>query len=167
MMRISILLLLFMIGRAQADSLAGGGIDPAHLTAVYSEALTFIAPRILEPVPVPDLTVWGLQGLSTLDPAIRVVATETRLQLLRHDPHRRIQHRQALQTRKGELRNRHRFQDPRRDEGQSIAVYRRQPLRIKPAARRDFHRLRASDDDQHQQDTDPDHLRRGRFPGCA
>jgi carboxyl-terminal processing protease len=85
MMRISILLMLFMIGRAQADSLAGGGIDPAHLTAVYSDALTFIAPRILEPVPVPDLTVWGLQGLSTLDPAIRVVATETRLQLLRHD----------------------------------------------------------------------------------
>jgi carboxyl-terminal processing protease len=79
--RIGVLLALFVIGRAQAETLAGGGFDPDRLTAVYSDALTFVAPRILDPVAVAQLTVWGLQGLTTLDPAMRVVATDTGLQL--------------------------------------------------------------------------------------
>jgi carboxyl-terminal processing protease len=83
--RISVLLVLFVIGRAQAENLAGGGIDPDRLIAVYSDALTFIAPRILDPIPVPQLTLWGLQGLTALDPAVRVVAKDTRLQLFRLD----------------------------------------------------------------------------------
>jgi carboxyl-terminal processing protease len=80
-MRFSVLLVLFVIGRAQAETL--GRLDRDRLTAVYADALTFIAPRILDPVPVPLLTVWGLNGLSALDPNLRIVATETRLQLLR------------------------------------------------------------------------------------
>ena len=86
-MRISVLLVLLVIGHgqieapAQAETLAGLDLD--RLAAVYSDALTFIAPRILEPVPVPLLTVWGLQGLSALDPSLRVVATDDRVQLLR------------------------------------------------------------------------------------
>jgi carboxyl-terminal processing protease len=82
-MRISVLLVLFVIGRAQAETL--GRFDRDRLIAVYSDALTFIAPRILEPVPVPLLTVWGLQGLPALDPSLRIVATEVRLQLLRQN----------------------------------------------------------------------------------
>jgi carboxyl-terminal processing protease len=82
-MRIGFLLVLFIIGRGQADTLTGGGFDQGRLIAVYSEALAFIAPRILDPVPVPLLTVWGLQGLTVLDPSLRVVATEVRLQLVR------------------------------------------------------------------------------------
>jgi carboxyl-terminal processing protease len=84
-MRLRVLLVLFVIGRAHAETPAGGGFDPARLTAVYSDALTFIAPRILDPVPVPKLTVWGLQGLTALDPNLRIVAKDTRLQLLRQD----------------------------------------------------------------------------------
>jgi carboxyl-terminal processing protease len=83
--RISVLLMLFVIGRAQAETLAGGGFDLGRLTAVYSDALTFIAPRILDPIPVPQLTVWGLQGLTALDPAMQVVAKDSRLQLFRQD----------------------------------------------------------------------------------
>ena len=82
-MRIGVLLVLFVIGRGQADTLTGGGFDQERLIAVYSEALTFIAPRILDPVPLPLLTVWGLQGLTALDPSLRVVATDARLQLFR------------------------------------------------------------------------------------
>ncbi len=82
-MRIGVLLVLFVIGRAQADTLTGNTFDQSRLIAVYSEALTFIAPRILDPVPVPLLTVWGLQGLTALDPSLRVVATDVRLQLIR------------------------------------------------------------------------------------
>ncbi len=85
MIRISVLLVLFAIGRAQADSFAAGEFDAHRLTAVYSDALTFIAPRILDPVPLPQLTLWGLQGLSELDPTLRVVAEEPRVQLLRQD----------------------------------------------------------------------------------
>jgi carboxyl-terminal processing protease len=80
-MRISVLLMLFVIGPAHAETLEH--FDRARLMAIYSDALTFIAPRILEPIPVPLLTVWGLQGLPALDPSLRIVATDTRLQLLR------------------------------------------------------------------------------------
>ncbi|HEY0184019.1 MAG TPA: S41 family peptidase [Rhodopila sp.] len=84
MIRLGFILVLFVIGRAQAETL-NGGFNPEHVAAVYSEALTFIAPRILDPVPVPQLTLWGLQGLSTLDTNMRVVASDTRLQLFRQD----------------------------------------------------------------------------------
>lgn len=85
MIRISVLLVLFVVGRAQADPLAGNGFDPGRLTAVYSDALTFIAPRIIDPVPVARLTAWGLQGLTALDPDLRIVAKDTRLQLFRQN----------------------------------------------------------------------------------
>jgi carboxyl-terminal processing protease len=80
--RIGALFVLFVIGRAQADTLAAG-FDQDRLIAVYTEALTFIVPRILDPVPLPVLTVWGLQGLTALDPNLRIGATDTRLQLFR------------------------------------------------------------------------------------
>jgi carboxyl-terminal processing protease len=77
--------MLFVIARAQAETLPNGGFDSARLTSVYSEALTFIGPRILDPVPVPQLTVWGLQGLTALDPNLLIITRDTRLQLLRQD----------------------------------------------------------------------------------
>ncbi len=83
MIRISVLLVLFAIARAQAQTPVASGFDQDRLTTVYTEALTFIAPRILDPVSVPRLTVWGLQGLTALDPGLRVVAQDTRLQLFR------------------------------------------------------------------------------------
>jgi carboxyl-terminal processing protease len=84
-MRISLLLVLFVIGRAQAETLTASGFDQDRLTTVYSEALTFIAPRILDAVSVPRLTVWGLQGLTALDPNLRIVAKDPRLQLFRQN----------------------------------------------------------------------------------
>ena len=84
-MRIGALLVLFVIGRAQAELPPGGVFDQGRVAAVYSDALSFIAPRILDPVAVPQLTLWGLQGLSTLDPGMHVAATEERLRLFRQD----------------------------------------------------------------------------------
>lgn len=75
--------MLFALTRVQAQPQSGPGLDQDRLIAVYAEALTFIAPRILDPVPVPDLTVWGLQGLTTLDPALRIGVRDGRLQLFR------------------------------------------------------------------------------------
>lgn len=83
MIRIGFLLVLFAFGRAQAQSLPGAGLDQERMTAVYAEALAFMAPRILDPVSVPQLTVWGLQGLTTLDPALRIGIRDSHLQLFR------------------------------------------------------------------------------------
>jgi carboxyl-terminal processing protease len=37
---------------------------------VFSTALVFMAPRILDPVSIPQLVLWGLRGLSALDPTL-------------------------------------------------------------------------------------------------
>ncbi len=60
--RIGVLLVLFVIGRAQAETLSASGLDQDRLTAVYSEALTFMLPRILDPVPVPLTDPLGPAG---------------------------------------------------------------------------------------------------------
>ncbi|HEY4172533.1 MAG TPA: S41 family peptidase [Rhodopila sp.] len=85
MSRFRVLLLLFIVARAHAETLPRGGLDVARMTSVYSDALTFIAPRILEPIPVPQLTVWGLQGLTALDPNLLIIAKDNRVRLLRGD----------------------------------------------------------------------------------
>ncbi len=85
MIRLGFLLMLFAFSRAQAQTQIGAGLDQERMTAVYAEALTFMAPRILDPVSVPQLTVWGLQGLTTLDPALRIGVRDLHLQLFRLD----------------------------------------------------------------------------------
>ena len=81
MIRISALLVLILVGRAQAQPPGGGPYDPQRVTAVYAEALAFMAPRILDPVPISQLTVWGLRGLTALDPALSAGMVDGRLQL--------------------------------------------------------------------------------------
>jgi carboxyl-terminal processing protease len=83
--RFSVFLVFCVLARAQGETVVAAGFDPRYLAAVYGDALTFIAPRILDPVPVPQLTIWGLQGLTALDSNLRVVTNENRLQLLRQD----------------------------------------------------------------------------------
>jgi carboxyl-terminal processing protease len=84
-MRFSVLLLLFVVARARAETLPNSGLDLARMTSVYSDALTFIAPRILDPIPVPQLTVWGLQGLTALDPNLLIIEKDANLRLLQGD----------------------------------------------------------------------------------
>ncbi|HQT79156.1 MAG TPA: hypothetical protein PLD10_19050, partial [Rhodopila sp.] len=76
---------MLVIGRAYAQTAPGTTLDRARLVAVYQESLSFVAPRILEPVPVPELTFWGLQGISDIDPSLRVVTRENRLLLFRRE----------------------------------------------------------------------------------
>jgi carboxyl-terminal processing protease len=65
--RAVLLLLLFIV---PANAQPAGGFDPALITNVYAAALAFMAPRTLDPVPVGTLTVWGLRGLTALDPSL-------------------------------------------------------------------------------------------------
>ena len=74
-----LLLLFVLVHAAQAQPVAG--FDPQRVTSVYAEALAFMAPRILEPVPVSQLAIWGLRGLTALDPALVTVVADGRLRL--------------------------------------------------------------------------------------
>lgn len=49
---------------------AGQVLGEAQVVAVTAAALGFIAPRALEAVRAPQLTMWGLRGLTTLDPRL-------------------------------------------------------------------------------------------------
>ncbi len=69
MRRVGAFLLLLLLA---APVRAEPAFDTELASAVYAAALGFIAPRALEPVSVPELTLWGLRGLSALDPALRV-----------------------------------------------------------------------------------------------
>jgi carboxyl-terminal processing protease len=83
--RLGFLLMLFAFSRAQAQPLTAVGLDQERMAAVYAEALTFMEPRILDPVSIPQLTLWGLQGLTTLDPALRIGVRDSTLQLFRFE----------------------------------------------------------------------------------
>ena len=48
---------------------------------MLADALVFAAPRILEPIPARDLALWGLHGISALDPALTVELHGSRLRL--------------------------------------------------------------------------------------
>lgn len=76
MIRLGLLLICLLLRPLHAETAAPGQLDRARLTAVYTEALGFVAPRTLEPVPLSDLVFWGLQGVSAADPSLRVVVRE-------------------------------------------------------------------------------------------
>lgn len=79
-MRIGALLFLLLIAPAHAQP-AIGGFDPRLVTDVYAAALAFMVPRTLDPVSVPQLTMWGLRGLTALDPALTADMHEGKLEL--------------------------------------------------------------------------------------
>jgi carboxyl-terminal processing protease len=82
--RLSALLILLCIGQARADVGAGppgSGFDTRLAAEVYATALAFMAPRTLDPVPVSQLTVWGLRGLTAIDPTLIAAWQDGRLRL--------------------------------------------------------------------------------------
>ncbi len=83
MIRVSVLLaLLLAVPPARAQSAPSqSGFEAGLAGEVYVAALAFMAPRILEPVPVSQLTLWGLRGLTALDPRLEVAVGEQGLLL--------------------------------------------------------------------------------------
>jgi carboxyl-terminal processing protease len=64
----------------------GGELFDQHLAAdVFSTALVFMAPRILDAVSISQLTLWGLRGLSALDPLLNCELREGALVLIAND----------------------------------------------------------------------------------
>ena len=69
-----LLLLLFLLAApAWAQPRAPEpGFNAELAAAVFSSALSFIAPRTIEAVTIPQLTLWGLDGVTALDTALTV-----------------------------------------------------------------------------------------------
>ncbi len=63
-----VLISLFLVTPAVAAPAAAPGFDASLSERVLAAALAFIEPRALDPVTLPELTVWGLRGLTALDP---------------------------------------------------------------------------------------------------
>ena len=76
MSRIGALLFVLLAVPAHAEP-----FDARLVTSVYATALAFLAPRTLEPVSVAQMTVWGLRGLTTLDPSVTIEAKDNKLSL--------------------------------------------------------------------------------------
>jgi hypothetical protein len=57
---------------AAAPGTTALGFNTAQAGAVWSAALAFIAPRTLEPLGIPRMAVWGLSGITALDPDLTV-----------------------------------------------------------------------------------------------
>ena len=65
----------------RAANAAAIGFDAATAGAVWSAALTYIAPRALEPLTVPQMTLWGLNGLAALDPDLNTTLQDGQVRL--------------------------------------------------------------------------------------
>ena len=73
-----------MIGAASARAVAtpyAGGFDTPLANKVFATALAFAAPRVLDPATPQSLTLWGLQGITALDPALSADLIDGKLQL--------------------------------------------------------------------------------------
>lgn len=76
-----LLSVLWLCGPAHAES---PELDLELLAAVQTEAIEFMVPRALDTVTPAQLAVWGLGGLTVLDPSLTVIAREKRIALCSH-----------------------------------------------------------------------------------
>ncbi len=79
---VSFLLVLCVVLPAAAEPFVPGQTLDEHLVAqVTASALAFMAPRTLDAVPVWQLALWGLRGLTTLDARLAVEVRQDALRL--------------------------------------------------------------------------------------
>ena len=77
------LLIAAQFGAHPAHAQPVADFDAQVVTSVYTAALSFMAPRIVDPEPVSRLTQWGLQGLTALDPKLTVELRDSKLRLMK------------------------------------------------------------------------------------
>ncbi len=73
--------LLLPAGLWPQAAIASAGFDTATAASVWGAALTYIAPRALQPLTMPQMTIWGLNGLTALDPDLNAALQDGQLRL--------------------------------------------------------------------------------------
>ncbi len=84
MTRSCVILLICIItplGLWARPGVAAPAFDAAMAASVWSAALSYIAPRSLTPLTVPQMTIWGLNGLTALDPDLNAALQDNQLRL--------------------------------------------------------------------------------------
>ncbi|MGE4482890.1 MAG: S41 family peptidase [Acidocella sp.] len=69
-----------LCGRA-ASAAAPAGFDSSAAANIWSAALAYIAPRALNPISIPQMTLWGLNGLAALDPNLNATLQDNEIRL--------------------------------------------------------------------------------------
>lgn len=64
-----------------ASTTAVAGFDKVVAASVWSAALAYIEPRALDPVTIPQMTLWGLNSLAGLDPNLNTVLQDGQIRL--------------------------------------------------------------------------------------
>lgn len=64
-----------------ADAAVMAGFDRNAAAQVWSAALSYIAPRSLAPLTIPQMTLWGLNGLAALDPDLTTSLQDGQIRL--------------------------------------------------------------------------------------
>jgi carboxyl-terminal processing protease len=78
-----LVVLLLWTRAAQAETYpAPSGFDQELAGEVFGTALAFMEPRILEPVAVSQLALWGMRGVTALDPLLSVEVHDGKLVLV-------------------------------------------------------------------------------------
>jgi carboxyl-terminal processing protease len=86
--RSALLLLICIIlpaGGLSQPAAASTGFDAATAASVWAAALGYIAPRSLQALSVPQMTIWGLQGLTALDPDLNATLQDGQIRLYSPD----------------------------------------------------------------------------------
>lgn len=83
MRRAALLIVVCLCGGlwTRAADAATAGFDSATAGAVWSAALTYIAPRSLQALTVPQMAIWGLNGLTALDPDLNATLQDGQVRL--------------------------------------------------------------------------------------
>lgn len=77
-----LLLFLLLVTAPAGAQPARTAFEVRQAASVFAEAYAFIATRALEPVTVQQLALWGLSGLSALDPSLSVRVDPSTLRLV-------------------------------------------------------------------------------------
>ena len=73
------------LGLASQPAGAASAFGTATAASVWGAALNYIAPRSLEPIGIPQMTIWGLQGLTALDPDLNATLQDGQIRLYSPD----------------------------------------------------------------------------------
>ena len=76
-----LIFLCIVLPGASQTARAGAPFGTATAAAVWGTALGYIAPRSLQPLTIPQMTIWGLEGLTALDPDLNATLQSGQIRL--------------------------------------------------------------------------------------